>query len=161
MFNSDAAVAALLSRNNVRDWADLNPSQTGVLLQQVQRDNQAANLALAQTGLQEMGATQRNRDTIDWYKWQDEQSRKSRRREASINLIGSLGSLAGIGTAGRRLGVSPAQMTSVDPNALLQSINTFTGGLTQLGSTSADYAPFLASAAQYMPGLSSASRSRG
>lgn len=161
MFNSDAAVAALLSRNNVRDWAELNPSQTGLLLQQVERDNQAANLALAQIGLQEMGATQRNKDTIDWNKWQYKENQKQQRREKASNLLGNLSSLIGVGTAGRRLGVPPAQMGSVDPLALLQSVNAFAGGLTQIGSTSADYAPFLAQAAQYMPGLSSANRSRG
>lgn len=153
MFNSDAAVAALLSRNNVRDWNELNQPLTGALLQQNLRDNQAANLALAGSALEQIGANERTKQTIDWYKWQDAQTRKSRRQELALSLLG------GVGTAGRRVGVTPSQMATIDPNTLLQSLNAFNAGLTTLGDTSPDYASRVAQAAQYMPGLASIGRS--
>lgn len=159
MFNSDAAVATLLSRNNARDWNELNQPLTGALLQQNLRDNQAANLALAGSALEQAGALERNKQTIDWYKYQDQEARKSRRRETAAALIAELGATGG-STAGRRLGLQPSQLAYADPNTLLQGLNSFFGGLTQLGTTSADYAPNFTAAAQYMPGLANSSRAQ-
>jgi hypothetical protein len=154
LFNSDAAVAALLSRNNIRDWAELNPQQTGVLLQQTERDKQAANLALAGEALQQVGATDRAQREIDYYKWANKESQKGERRRSSLALLGSL---QGVGTAGRRLGISPAQMASVDPNAMLQNLNSLVSGLGTLGNPSPDYARYLSQAYQYVPGMARSS----
>lgn len=151
MFSTD--VTPLLSKNNVRDWAELNQPQTAAFLQQVQRDNQSASLALAQSGLSELGATARNQQTIDYQKWVNEQNRKYRNRESALALVSGLGS-----TAGRRLGYGPSQLSNADPNAILQSLNGFFGGLDQVGDTANGYARSLAQIAQYMPGVSGAGR---
>lgn len=158
VFNSDTAVAALLSKNNVRDWAELNPQQTALLLQQTERDKQATLQAIGIEGMQQIGATERAKQEIDLTKWATKQAQQSRRRESALTALSGLGSLASGGTAGRRLGISPAQMTSVDPNALLQSLNSFASGLNQYGNASPDYASRLAQALQYVPGMA---RSRG
>lgn len=158
MFNSDAAVAALLSKNNARDWAELNPQQTALLLQQTERDKQATLQALSIEGMQQIGATERAKQEIDYYKWANKEAQKSKRRDNAITLLSGLGSLTSGGTAGRRLGISPAQMVSVDPNTLLQSLNSFASGLNQYGNAAPDYASRLAQAMQYVPGMA---RSRG
>lgn len=146
------AIAAA-TRDNIGSWLALNKQSTSENLQQSLRDNQAVNLALAGSALEQIGANERTKQTIDWYKWQDAQTRKSRRQELALSLLG------GVGTAGRRVGVTPSQMATIDPNALLQSLNAFNAGLTTLGDTSPDYASRVAQAAQYMPGLANIGRS--
>jgi hypothetical protein len=153
VFNSDAAVAALLSRNNIRDWGELNPQQTGLLLQQTERDKQAATLALAQIGLQQMGETDRTKRALDYNKWETQERLKQGKRDRSLALIGGLSALSGVGTAGRRLGISPTQMASVDPNSMLQSLNAMVGGLGQYGNSSTDYARYFQQASQYVPAM--------
>jgi hypothetical protein len=155
VFNSDAAVAALLSRDNARGWREVAlPDQpTGALLQQAARDNQAANLALAQVGLQQMGETGRTKRMLDYNKWELQERLKQSKRDRTQSLISGLSALSGIGTAGRRLGLSPAQITSVDPNSILQSVNSMISGLGTFGNPSSDYARYFQQAAQYIPGM--------
>lgn len=153
MFNSDAAVAALLSRNNIRDWAELNPQQTGLLLQQTERDKQTANLALAQAGLGQMGETARTKMVLEARRKETQDLLKRDRRDRTLSLIGGLSALSGVGTAGRRLGIPPTQMANADPNSILQNLNAMLGGLGQYGNSSADYARYLQQGYQYIPGM--------
>lgn len=154
MFDPNGAAAVLFAKNHIKDWAELNPRQTGALLAQTARDNQAANLALAGEALQQMGATDRAQRELDYYKWANKESQKETRRRNSLALLGSL---QGVGTAGRRLGISPAQMASVDPNSMLQNLNSLVSGLGQFGNPSADYARYMSQALQYVPGMARSS----
>lgn len=148
MFNSDAAVAALLSRNNIRDWAELNPQQTGVLLQQTERDRQAANVALAGEALQQMGATDRVKREIDYNKWVAQELQKTRRRDNAVALLGGLGT-----TAGGRLGYTPRQMRTLGSGDLLASVNQGVAQAAMLGNPSQLYANFWAPIASQAAGV--------
>ena len=148
LFNSDAAVAALLSRNNIRDWAELNPQQTGVLLQQTERDRQAANVALAGEALQQMGATDRVKREIDYNKWVAQELQKTRRRDNAVALLGGLGT-----TAGGRLGYTPRQMRTLGSGDLLASVNQGVAQAAMLGNPSQLYANFWAPIASQAAGV--------
>lgn len=157
MFDSSAAIAALANKNHVQDWAALNPQTTGMLLQQTERDKQAANLAMAQTALVGSAEMKKTKAILDYNKWELKERLKANKNDNSqrmLALLGSLGSFGGGGGfAGNRMGISPANLGRASATSLLQEMNAMASGLGTFGDSSADYASNLAQALQYVPGM--------
>lgn len=149
-FNSDAAAATLLARNPTEDFIRLTDRfRTGDQLNQVQRDQFAANAALAQTALGQAGQMAYLDKRLDYEREQAALDRRQNRRNALLQGLAGLGS----SFAGGRMGLDPGSLPSVDVNSLLAKANERQYQLSTLFDPSPDFATYLAQVAQGARGL--------
>lgn len=120
MFDSSGAIAALMSRNHIADWAALmERNQTAKQLQEVGTRNFLANANLAQAAASDLGQLAYLDKQQKYYLGKEQRDRRAANRQLGLQaLIG-----AASGFAGDRLGLNLGAMPSFDANSLLRAAN--------------------------------------
>lgn len=148
----DSALAAFtdLSRGNMAAYAALTDKfNTAAALARVAETNQLANASMAQGAMGEIGAIERNRDTIDYNKWVANEELKAQRRRSRQQALQGL--LGGGGFAGGRLGISPSRVGSVSAESMAQTLNSLLAQTGAFANTDASVARYIGPAAAYVP----------